>query len=281
MRFVSYYEDNGDQRCGVATYGSLIPFRDVVDSPHRLIEIGVEAASMLPLAHDKAMPLGEARVGPSVPEPRNVICVGKNYPLHAEEEGEELPELPLLFSKHTSTITGPFDSIEWDASLTGEVDWEAELGVVIGRAARRVSPDDALDYVFGYTASNDVSARDLQFSDDQWFRSKSLDSFLPVGPVIVTPDEVGDPQSLALECRVNGVIKQSSNTAHMYHSVADVISFCSHSFTLLPGDLILTGTPGGVGVFRDPPEFLGHGDVVEVEIERIGLLRNECNVRED
>jgi 2-keto-4-pentenoate hydratase/2-oxohepta-3-ene-1,7-dioic acid hydratase in catechol pathway len=279
VRFATYYDDNGHQRCGVATAGSLVPFTDAVESPHELIEMGIEAATMLPLAHEMALPLSDARIGPSVPEPRNIICVGRNYPLHAAEEGVDIPEVPLLFSKHTSTIRGPFDHIEWDASLTRQVDWEAEMGVVIGRPTRRVSAEDALDYVFGYTACNDVSARDIQFSDGQWLRGKSLDSFLPTGPVIVSPDEVGDPQSLALECRVNGVVKQTSSTAEMYHSVAEIISFCSQSFTLLPGDLILTGTPGGVGVFRDPPEFLSHGDVVEVEIERIGLLRNECLVR--
>lgn len=276
MRFATYYDEEA-LRVGVVENDRVVPFLgDVVSSMGQLIEGGLEAAEQLAVDERSARPLSEVRLGPAVPVPRNIVCVGKNYPLHAVEEGADVPLFPLLFGKHTSTVNGPTDPIEWDPGYTDQVDWEAELVVVIGKSARRVSAGDALDHVFGYTAANDVSSREIQFGDGQWLRGKSLETFMPIGPVLVTPYELGDPQSLDLECRVNGVVKQSGNTAQMYHPVANVISYCSQAFTLLPGDVILTGTPAGVGVFRDPPEFLSDGDVVEVEIEGIGTLRNAC-----
>ena len=171
------------------------------------------------------------------------------------------------------------ETIEWESALTNEVDYEGELGVVIGKTVRRVTKEAALDYVFGYTVANDVSARDLQFSDKQWVRSKSLDTFCPFGPAIVTADEIPDPQTLALRTRVNGKVLQDSNTCEMIFSVRELISFLSHSFTLEPGDLILTGTPNGVGVFRNPKIFLQNGDLVEVEIEGVGKIENRVSVQ--
>jgi 2-keto-4-pentenoate hydratase/2-oxohepta-3-ene-1,7-dioic acid hydratase in catechol pathway len=173
-------------------------------------------------------------------------------------------------------VVGPGAEIRWDAGLTSQVDYEAELAVVIGRVARSVSEDRALDHVAGYTCLNDVSARDLQFADGQWSRGKSLDTFCPMGPALVTPDEVGDPQDLAICCTVGNERLQEGHTSQMYFSVAQIISHCSRAFTLEPGDVIATGTPAGVGVFRDPPRFLAAGDVVTVEIERIGRLQNTC-----
>jgi 5-carboxymethyl-2-hydroxymuconate isomerase len=184
------------------------------------------------------------------------------------------PERPLIFAKFPSSLTGPNAAIEWPEGLTEQVDWEAELAVVIGHRIRQASEDEALDAIFGYTAANDVSARDLQFSDQQWVRGKSLDTFCPVGPVIVTPDEFGDPQDKRVLSRVNGETMQDSTTAEMIFGVAEIVSFLSQACTLEPGDLILTGTPWGVGGFRDPPVFLGPGDSVEIEVEGVGVLAN-------
>ena len=181
-----------------------------------------------------------------------------------------------MFAKWPSSVVGHGADIRWDPALTQQVDYEAELAVVIGRTARNVSVDEALAYVFGYTCLDDVSARDIQFGDGQWVRGKSLDTFCPMGPWLVTADEIPDPQALAISCRVNDEVVQDSHTSRMYFGVAEIISYVSRSFTLEPGDVIATGTPGGVGVFRDPPRFLGDSDVVTVEIEGIGRLVNTC-----
>ena len=209
-----------------------------------------------------------------VPNPSKIVAIGLNYKDHAKEQGTALPEAPLIFAKFPSSVTGPFDEISWDPALTNEVDYEVELGVVIGKKARRVSELDALDYVFGYTVINDVSARNLQFGDKQWVRGKSLDTFCPVGPVIVTSDEIPDPQNLDVSCVVNGTVMQSSNTEQMVFGVRELVAYCSQAFTLEPGDLIATGTPGGVGVFRKPPFYLKDGDVVITEVERVGRIMN-------
>jgi 5-carboxymethyl-2-hydroxymuconate isomerase len=206
--------------------------------------------------------------------PSKIACVGLNYHDHARETGMAAPERPLIFAKFPSSLVGPGAAIEWPEGLTEQVDWEVELAVVIGRRTRHVSESEALDVIFGYTAANDVSARDLQFADQQWVRAKSIDSFCPLGPVIVTPDEFGDPQDKRLVTRVNGETMQDSTTAEMIFSVAEIVSFLSRACTLEPGDLILTGTPWGVGGFRDPPVFLKPGDTVEVEVEDVGVLAN-------
>jgi 5-carboxymethyl-2-hydroxymuconate isomerase len=186
----------------------------------------------------------------------------------------EQPARPLVFSKLRSSVIGPDEPIRIDRSLTQQVDWEVELAVVIGKRARRVEVERALEVVFGYTVANDVSARDIQFADGQWVRGKSLDTFCPLGPAVVTPAALGDPQRLALRTRVNGDLVQESTTAEMIFGVAELISFCSHSFTLAPGDVLLTGTPWGCGAFMDPPRYLSPGDMVEVEVDGIGTLRN-------
>jgi 5-carboxymethyl-2-hydroxymuconate isomerase len=206
--------------------------------------------------------------------PAKVVAIGLNYLDHIRESGQPAPEQPLVFAKFPSSIVGPGDAIRLPQGLTQRVDWEVELGVVIGRRARNVSRADALDHVFGYTVANDVSARDLQFADGQWVRGKSLDTFCPIGPVLVTADELPDPQALRLTTRVNGELMQDASTELMVFDVATLISFCSHSFTLDPGDVILTGTPWGCGEFMEPRRSLAPGDVVECEIEGIGLLRN-------
>jgi 2-keto-4-pentenoate hydratase/2-oxohepta-3-ene-1,7-dioic acid hydratase in catechol pathway len=207
--------------------------------------------------------------------PSKIACVGLNYHDHCRETGMAVPERPLIFAKFPSSLVGPGAAIAWPEGLTEQVDWEVELAVVIGRRTRHASEREALDAIFGYTAANDVSARDLQFADQQWVRAKSIDSFCPLGPVIVTPDEFGDPQHKRLLTRVNGETMQDSTTAEMIFGVAEVVSFLSRASTLEPGDLILTGTPWGVGGFRDPPVFLKPGDTVEVEVEDIGVLAND------
>ena len=206
--------------------------------------------------------------------PSKIACVGLNYHDHARETGMAAPERPLIFAKFPSSLVGPGAAIEWPDGLTEQVDWEVELAVVIGRRIRHASEREALEAIFGYTAANDVSARDLQFADQQWVRAKSIDSFCPLGPVIVTPDEFGDPQEKRLVTRVNGETMQDSTTAEMIFSVAEIVSFLSRACTLETGDLILTGTPWGVGGFRDPPVFLKPGDTVEVEVEGVGVLAN-------
>jgi 2-keto-4-pentenoate hydratase/2-oxohepta-3-ene-1,7-dioic acid hydratase in catechol pathway len=210
--------------------------------------------------------------------PAKIIAVGRNYREHAAEESAALPTAPLLFAKFPSSLVGDGAAIAWSSALTAEVDYEAELAVVIGRRARNVPIDEALDHVLGYSCLNDVSARDLQVSDGQWTRAKSLDTFCPMGPSLVTADEIPDPGVLRLRCRVNGKVRQDASTAELVHGVAELIAYCSQSFTLEPGDVIATGTPGGVGAFRDPPVFLADGDTVEVEIEGIGVLTNRCRV---
>jgi 2-keto-4-pentenoate hydratase/2-oxohepta-3-ene-1,7-dioic acid hydratase in catechol pathway len=209
----------------------------------------------------------------AIPRPGKIVCVGLNYRDHAAEGGMDLPKAPLLFAKWPNTLIGDGDAIVLPPE-SSQVDYEAELGVVIGTSARRVSERDALDHVEGYICLNDVSARDLQFADGQWTRGKSPDTFCPVGPRLVPREEIDDPQALAIRCLVNGEALQDSSTAQMIFSVAEIIAYASQVITLEPGDLIATGTPAGVGVFRDPKVLLKDGDEVAVEIEGLGTLTN-------
>lgn len=215
---------------------------------------------------------------PPVTHPGKIIAVGRNYHEHAAEEGQAAPADPVLFTKFPSALIGDQAEIVWRAADTGQVDYEAELAVVIGRRARDVSASRALDHVLGYACLNDVSARDLQFGDGQWVRGKSLDTFCPLGPWLVTPDDLPDPDALRIRCLVNGEAVQDASTSEMVHDVPSLIAFCSRFMTLEPGDVIATGTPGGVGVFRDPPRFLADGDEVTVEIEGVGQLVNRCRM---
>ena len=209
----------------------------------------------------------------SIERPPKIICVGLNYRDHAEETGAELPKAPLLFAKWGNTLIGHGDPILLPEE-SKEVDYEAELGVVIGTPGRHIAEADALDHVRGYICVNDVSARDLQFADGQWTRGKSPDTFCPVGPRLVPRDDIADPQALAIRCILNGEAMQDSSTANMIFSVAEIISYVSRTITLEPGDLIATGTPAGVGVFRDPKVLLKDGDEVTVEVEGLGALTN-------
>jgi 2-keto-4-pentenoate hydratase/2-oxohepta-3-ene-1,7-dioic acid hydratase in catechol pathway len=206
--------------------------------------------------------------------PGKLIAIGLNYVDHAAESKMELPKSPLVFTKFNSSITGPTDPVRIPEQLTSEVDYEVELGVVIGKKATNVSIEEALDFVFGYTVINDVSARDIQFADKQWVRGKSLDTFCPMGPIIVTADEIPNPQSLKLGCQVNGTDLQNDTTKNMIFGVAVLVSELSKSFTLYPGDIIATGTPAGVGFSRKPPVYLCPGDTMRTWIEHIGELNN-------
>ena len=218
-------------------------------------------------------PLKGARLFPPIEHPSKVICLGLNYRGHALEQKKEPPAHPLLFAKAPSALTGPFDDIVIRPGVE-QVDGEAELAVVIGREGTMIPTHEALNHVAGYMALNDVSARKAQREDKQWFRGKSFDTFAPCGPWIVTTNEVGDPHSLGIRQRWGDAVMQESNTSEMIFKIPEIVSFVSAAMTLLPGDIIATGTPEGVGVYRTPPVFLKDGDIVTVEIERIGHLKN-------
>ncbi len=205
--------------------------------------------------------------------PSKIVCVGLNYRDHAEEQGVELPTAPLLFAKWPNTLIGPGDAIVIPPVVT-KCDYEAELGVVIGSRVHRVSKENALEAVRGYICANDVSARDLQFGDGQWTRGKSPDTFCPVGPAVVPASEIPNPHDLRIRAVVNGEVLQDSTTANLIFGVDEIISYASQTITFEPGDLILTGTPAGVGVFRDPQRLLQPGDEVTIEIEGVGSLTN-------
>lgn len=228
-----------------------------------------------------AVALGQVRLHAPISNPRrNVYCVGWNYLDHFEEGAKarpqkvDLPAHPAFFTKAAGTVNGPYDAIPFDASVSTQIDWEVELGLIIGPGGKNIPEADAMKHVFGYAVINDVSARDIQRRHNQWFKGKSLDGSCPMGPWIVTSDAIRDPGNLRLSTRVNGALKQDSNTRHLYFKLPRIIAELSLGLTLEPGDIIATGTPSGVGYARTPPEFLKPGDVLETEVEGIGLLRN-------
>ena len=240
------------------------------------------ARALTEAAGDAGHPLDAVRLHAPIPRPlKNVFCLGLNYAAHARESAAarnketKIPDVPVIFSKVPTTVNGPFDDIPVDRTATQQVDWEVELGVIIGTPGKNIVKADALAHVFGYTVINDISARDVQIAHGgQWFKGKSLDGSCPMGPYVVTADEFGDPQSKRLMCRVNGVTKQDASTSDMIFPVASIIEWLSKGLTLEAGDVIATGTPQGVGMGRTPQEFLQDGDVVDTEIEGIGTLRN-------
>lgn len=234
------------------------------------------------------IPVTEVEFLAPIPRPpANVICLGWNYVEHIEESANakvhdsKLPDHPVVFTKAVGSVTGPYDEIPFDKSFSTEMDWEVELGVVIGKPGRKIAKVDAIGHIFGYTVINDISIRDVQFRHQQFFLGKSADGACPMGPYVVTADEIGNPQDLDLSSRVNGELKQSSNTRHMIFDIANTIAILSKGMTLRAGDIIATGTPSGVGFARKPPEFLKPGDVIECEVERVGLIRNYITERTD
>ena len=276
MKFVRYQRGGGAQwgvRVEDTVYGLSglpegEPALDELSNPavRRRIEQRIDAGTLPSVDADEADFLAP------VPKPGKIVCVGLNYHDHAEEGGDEPPENPLLFAKAPTTVTNPGDPIVHPGDGQ-EVDYEVELAVVIGTEAKGVTAEEASEYVAGYTALNDVSGRTAQFDDGQFFRGKSFDTFSPMGPAIVA-DESFDPNGVDVETRLNGKTVQESNTEEFIFDVWETIEYITQSMTLRPGDVISTGTPAGVGIFRDPPELLEPGDEVEIEIEGIGTLRN-------
>ena len=274
MKIAQFYE-NGQIRLGVVSGQSLQPLDFDGDMTDWIIgNMDVEKSA----GSGPAIPLADVELAPPVSRPSKIIAVGLNYLEHADEGKAEVPKSPLVFAKFSNSVAGPSDEIAWSESVTKKVDFEAELAVVIGKKTRNCSEQEAMGSIFGYTCGNDVSARDLQFGDGQWVRGKSLDTFCPIGPWVVTADEIADPQNLHIQSRLNGEVMQDSNTRNMIFPVRFLVSFMSRHFTLFPGDLILTGTPSGVGVFRDPPVFMKDGDEIVVDIESVGQLKNICRV---
>lgn len=276
MRLVTY-EEAGAWRGGALTGDGLV---DLAQALGHTEAIGVRAALALDagtlaaaIATGAPRPLDGVRLGPPVPDPDKIVCLGLNYTDHAEETGLPLPTVPMLFAKYRNSLAGPDDPIILPAGEHA-VDYEAELAIVIGRPAKDVAAEEALDHVAGVTCFNDVTARDLQFATSQWLGGKALDTFGPCGPAVVSLDELPDVQALGIRTRVNGATVQDSSTAHMVFGVAEAVAFVSSVMTLVPGDIIPTGTPAGVGFTRSPQVLLAAGDVVEVEIDGVGALRN-------
>ncbi len=270
----------GNERPGLWQKNGIVDLRvffpDIPDIDERFFTEGwIEKAAEL-----KAAPqLMDVRLGPPVARPAKIICLGKNYAEHAKEGGFDMPKSPLLFCKTPNALNGPFDPVLMPRS-SDQVDWEVELAVVIGKAGKRIPTARAFDHIAGYTVMNDVSGRRAQFAHSQWFRGKSFDTFAPMGPALVTPDEVGDVHDLRLTAKVNGRLMQEGTTRDMLFKIDEIIADVSEDITLMPGDVISTGTPAGVGIFRDPPVVLQAGDEVECWIEKIGAIRNRV-VRED
>ncbi len=303
VRIASFRADDGSIRLGVARNGELVDLvraATMLNAPEAreapemlrdmltLIAAGPQAlARVAQLAsaapEDAALALSGAPLLAPIPRPaKNLLCVGRNYAEHAAESlravGETAPtgqRRPNIFTKAVTTVIGPYADIPFDASVSEQIDWEVELGVVIGQSGRHIRREDALTHVFGYTVVNDISARDLQHAPGlQWFTGKSLDGSCPMGPWIVTTDELPNPAALRLTLTINGVAKQADTTANMIFDVPAIIASLAEVMTLEPGDIIATGTPAGVGFSRTPPEFLKPGDVMESAIESIGALRN-------
>ena len=265
MRLLSFSIEEGPPRAGIcegdAVHDTGLTMRDLLArGPDRV-------RPLRSYSRDELTPL------PAVPDPGKIMCIGRNYREHAAEQGADAPSQPLVFAKYPSALITGGQAIRLSA-LTERVDWEAELAVVIGRAGAAIDEADAWAHVAGYAVINDVSARDLQRGDGQWTRAKSLDTFAPLTSELVTADEIPDPHALRIRCWVNDTLMQDSTTGNMIHRIPALIAHLSAAFTLWPGDLIATGTPAGVGAFRDPPVFLAHGDVVRCEVEHVGVLEN-------
>ena len=285
MKLVTYKSDNDGPQLGVVLDDTVINLNTISNGqlPSDMREFLQMEDSAMSIASDAivnasgGVGLDTVKLMAPISNPSKVIAIGLNYMDHVRESGIEMPDLATMFCKYPSSIIGPGDEISWQTGLTEQVDYEAELAVIIGKVARSVAQDDAFDYIAGYTNCNDVSARDLQFMPgDQWLRGKCLDTFCPLGPYLVTRDEIADPHNLSIQCRVNGETRQDSNTSEMIYRIPYLIEYLSKAFTLYPGDVIATGTPHGVGAFRQTPIWLKQGDVVTVEIEGLGQLTNTC-----
>ncbi len=280
MKLATILTDRGP-RAALAVPGGLVDLHaadpSIPDSLPGILAAGSECLERVAACAqaDPTVAEDQARFLPVIPSPQKILCVGLNYADHARESGAEVPEEPVIFSKFASALTGHGQPIELPRA-SAEVDYEAELVVVIGRRGKHVPEDQAMDYVAGYACGHDVSARDWQLRKPggQWLLGKTFDTFAPVGPYLVTRDEVPDPHQLDIQLRLNGETMQSSNTRELIFSIPRLIAYISQVITLEVGDLIFTGTPPGVGFSRKPPVFLKPGDVAEVEIQHLGVLRN-------
>jgi 2-keto-4-pentenoate hydratase/2-oxohepta-3-ene-1,7-dioic acid hydratase in catechol pathway len=274
VKLVSYEADAGP-RVGCLDDGEVVPTPGIPTMLDYLNDSSLESTIEAALkGRIGAKPMEEVNLLAPLPRPTKIIAIGLNYKDHVKETGRKLPKAPVLFSKPPTATIGPEAPIIIPTEAS-QIDYEVELGVIVGKGGRNISMDTALDHVGGYTVFNDISARDFQYRNGQWFRGKSFDTFAPMGPVLTLPDQISDPQNLRLELRLNGKKRQDSSTANMVFSVAELIADISKVLTLEPGDVIATGTPAGVGFVAKPqPVFLKPGDVVEAEIESIGILRN-------
>jgi 2-keto-4-pentenoate hydratase/2-oxohepta-3-ene-1,7-dioic acid hydratase in catechol pathway len=270
VKIAQFYENNRI-RLGLVRSGSIIP----LDFDGDMVAF-IGSARICNPQSSGTLAIDQVKLAPPVTRPAKIIGIGLNYRDHAAEQNTPIPDEPKIFAKFPNTLIGPNDTIAWDTAVTSRVDYEAELAVIIGKTIKNCPESKALGAVFGYTCANDVSARDIQFSNAQLVRGKSLDTFCPLGPWIVTGDEIPDPEALKIRCWLNGSLMQDGHTSQLIFSVPRLISFLSRSFTLVPGDVILTGTPKGVGTFRNPPVYLMDGDEVTVEIEGLDRLVNTC-----
>lgn len=282
MKLVRYVVNGRSPQVGLIKENNVIDLSAIAPSMQAVIALSTDGLSVLQQHATKTdgIPLEDVILHAPLLPRRNIMCLGLNYAEHARESLEaqgktvSLPELPVVFTKATTAVSGPTDLIPYDSNVSDKIDWEVELGVIISKQGKNIATETAMDYVFGYTVLNDISARDLQRQGKQYFKGKSLDGSCPMGPWIVTADAVPEPHNLDIRCLVNGVEKQASNTRHMIFNIPDTIAYLSRGMTLLPGDIIATGTPDGVGFARTPPEFLRPGDVVTSIVEGIGKLRN-------
>lgn len=275
MKLVTYAPKNkpNEVQVGIREEDTIFAIENWQGDMRELIAYGVE-----PKKANKKIALNDVVLKAPI-KPGKIIAVGLNYAAHANEVKMAIPPEPLLFVKLSTSVIGDGQTISWSETLTTQVDWEGELAVIIGRTGWNIPESEAMDYVYGYSAANDVSARDLQANDSQWLRAKGLDTFGPLGPHIVTADEIADPHDLTIQTRVNGEVMQNSSTGLMLNRIPRLIAFASQAFTFEAGDVFLTGTPPGVGKGMNPPRFLGEGDVVTVTIEGIGKISNPCSVR--
>ena len=284
MKLVTY-QHNDQVSIGAWRKDGIVDLTAVAPDMLTFIEMGAEGLTQAQSHLDKAtatLSLEDVKLLAPIPNPRrNIFCLGLNYAAHADESNRvkgfelELPKFPVIFTKTTTCINGPYDDIPYDAKVSTSIDWEVELALVIGRSGKNISTKEAMNYVYGYTIMNDISARDLQRDHKQFFKGKSLDGSAPMGPCLVTADSLPDPHNLHITSRVNGITKQTSNTEQMIFNIPATIYHLSRGLTLLTGDIIATGTPEGVGFARTPPEFLKPGDIVECEVEGIGTIRNQ------
>ena len=297
MKFV-FYVSNDEEKVGIISGENVIPINEIlsaigknrVSSMVELIEKFDEAEiekiqSVISNNNFNSEALNSVKLLAPIPYPkRNVFCLGKNYVDHVKEikmtqiSGTGIPEIPIYFTKVASPAIGDADSIKFSNKVTNQVDYEAELAIVIGKEGINIKPEEAEEYIFGYTIVNDVSARDLQGKHIQWFKGKSLDTFCPMGPYLVYKDEISFPVELNIKCSINGELRQNSNTRNLIFDIPYIISDLSKGLTLKPGDIISTGTPSGVGMGFEPPKFLKNGDIVESYIENIGKLINKVTV---